>query len=147
MTERQNHRQYIEKTMKHLEDWEEYLLQREQTFERNRSNMQVQYDRYTKYQELQKQAERSITAGPWQEVAQTTLLISLLDGYEEHAQGIQAKLLTRLHSDTKQVCQKQQVKNRQNKAILSSPNDEDSANRCRPNSTTSVQSYESMEKC
>ena len=72
MTERQNHRQYIEKTMKHLEEWEENLLQREQTFERHQSNVQGQYVRYTrKYEELQTHAERSITA--WQEVAQTTL--------------------------------------------------------------------------
>ena len=72
MTERQHHRQYIEKTMKRLEDWEENLLQREQTFERHQSNMQGQYERYTsKYDESQRQVERSITA--WQEVAQTTL--------------------------------------------------------------------------
>ena len=109
MTERQQHQQYIEKTMKRLEDWEENLLKREQSFDRNKSNMQTQYERYTrKYDELQLQAERATTA--WQEIAQTALkekldiqireqtekieefatdqeqkLISLLDGYEEHA--------------------------------------------------------------
>ena len=65
MTERQQHRQYIEKTMKHLEDWEENLLKREQSFDRNKLHMQTQYERYTrKYDELQVQAERATTA--WQ---------------------------------------------------------------------------------
>jgi hypothetical protein len=140
-TERQNHRQYIEKTLKRLEEWEENLLQREQTMDRNKSNLQAQYDRYTrKYDELQQQTERAITA--WQEIAQTTLkekidnqireqttkieefatdqeqkLISLLDGYEEHARGIQAKLLTRLHTDIKQTYTETRDECRQNDAI------------------------------
>ena len=71
-TERHNHRQYIERTMKRLEEWEENLLLREQTFERHSSNMHAQYERYTrKYEDLQQQAERAITA--WQEVTQATL--------------------------------------------------------------------------
>ena len=71
-TERHNHRQYIERTMKRLEEWEENLLQREQTFERHSLNMHAQYERYTrKYEDLQQQAERAITA--WQEVTQVTL--------------------------------------------------------------------------
>ena len=145
-TERQNHRQYIEKTLKGLEDWEENLLQREQTMDRNKSNPQAQYDRYTrKYDILQQQTERAITA--WQEIAQTTLkekidikireqtvkikdfamdqeqkLISHLDGYEEDAGGIQAKLLTRLHTDIKQTYTETQEECRQNDAI---PVDED----------------------
>jgi hypothetical protein len=112
--------------MKRLEDWEENLLQREQTFERNSSTMRTQYERYTnKYVEWQQQAEHTITA--WHEVAQTKLkekldaeihkqtekiedfatnqeqqLVSLLDGYEEHARGIQAKLLARFHADLTQ---------------------------------------------
>ena len=48
MTERQKHCQYIEKTMKRLENWEENLLQREQTMDRNKSNLQTQYDQYTR---------------------------------------------------------------------------------------------------
>ena len=58
--------------MKRLEEWEENLLLREQTFERHSSNMHAQYERYTrKYEDLQQQAERAITA--WQEVTQATL--------------------------------------------------------------------------
>lgn len=77
--------------------------------------LRTQYERYAnKYVEWQQQAERTITA--WYEIAQTALkdkldteihkqpekiegfatnreqqLVSLLDGYEEHARGIQAK--------------------------------------------------------
>jgi DNA integrity scanning protein DisA with diadenylate cyclase activity len=45
--ERQHHRQYIDKTMRHLEDWEENLLQREQMLEQNQTMMRTQYKRYT----------------------------------------------------------------------------------------------------
>ena len=89
--------------------------------------MHTQYERYTgKYVEWQKQAERTITA--WHEVAQATIkekvdqevkkhtttiedfatnqeepLVSLLDGYEEHARSIQAKLLARFHANLTQT--------------------------------------------
>jgi hypothetical protein len=140
-TERQHHRNYIDQTMKRLEDWEENLLQREQTIERNRKTLHAQYDRYTnQYTEWQQQATRAITA--WHEVAQTTLketldatiqqqtvkindfatdqeqkLVSLLDGYEEHARGIQAKLLARFHADTIQKYTDARNMDRQQDAI------------------------------
>ena len=94
---------------------------------------------------MQIQTEKAITA--WQEVAQTTLkekiedqlrtqtekiedfttnheqqLMSLLDGYEEHARGIQAKLLSHLHMETKQKYKEAQSEERQQDAI---PMDED----------------------
>ena len=141
MLERQGHRMYIEKTMKRLQDWEENLLQREQMLERSTTLAQTQYERYTrKYEELQQQAERKITA--WHEVAQTTMkekldvltkqqaekiedfatnqeqqLVSLLDGYEEHARGIQAKLLARFHADLTQTHKEVQDVNRHKEAI------------------------------
>ena len=146
-TERQHHRNYIlDQTMKRLDDWEENLLQREQTIERNRKMLQTQYERYTnQYTEWQQQAERAITA--WHEVAQTTLketldetiqqqtakiddfaidqvqkLVSLLDGYEEHARGIQAKLLDRFHADNTLKYTEARTMDRQQDAI---PLDED----------------------
>ena len=72
LVDRQNHRHYIDKMMKRLEDWEENLLHREQTYERHTSTVHSQLERHTrKYSELQTQTEKAITA--WQEVAQTTL--------------------------------------------------------------------------
>jgi hypothetical protein len=85
--ERQSHRQYIDKTIKQLEDWDENLLQREQTFERNSSMLKVQYERYTtKYIEWQQQAERIITA--WHEVAQTTLKENSDKEIQQHTETI-----------------------------------------------------------
>ena len=147
-TERQHHRNYLNQTMKRLEDWEENLRQREQMIERNRKMLHTQYERYTnQYTEWQTQAERAITA--WHEVAQTTLketlddtiqqqtakiddfatdqeqkLMSLLDGYEEHARGIQAKLLARFHADMTQKYTEVHTMERQQAAI---PLDEDEA--------------------
>jgi hypothetical protein len=142
LVDRQNHHHYINKTMKCLEDWEENLLHREQAYERHTSTVHSQLERYTrKYSELQTQTEKAITA--WQEVAQTTLkkkieeqlrqqtekiedfatnhekqLMSLLDGYdEEHARGIQAKLLARLHKETTQQYKEVQTEHRQQEAI------------------------------
>ena len=146
LVERQNHRQFIDKTMKRLEDWEENLLHHEQAYARHTSTAQIQLERYTRqYSELQTQTEKAITA--WQEIAQTTLkekiedqlrkqtekiddfatshgqqLMNLLDGYEEHARGIQAKLLSRLHMETKQKYKEAQSEERQQDAI---PMDED----------------------
>ena len=151
--ERQSHRHYIDKTIKRLEDWEENLLQREHTFERNSSMLKVQYERYTnQYAEWQQQAERTITA--WHEVAQTTLkenldkeiqqhmdtiadfatnqeqqLVSLLDGYEEHARGIQAKLLARFHADLSQTYKEVTTSARQQEPI---PVDDDDPSLTQP---------------
>jgi hypothetical protein len=70
-TDRNNHRQYIDKAITRLEDWEENLLQREQTFECHTSTMENQYARYSrKYGDLQQQTEKAITA--WHEVAQAS---------------------------------------------------------------------------
>jgi hypothetical protein len=141
MQERQNHRNYLEKTMKRLEDWEENLLQREQTIQRQTMTMKTQCDKYSRrFDDIQHQAEKAINA--WQEVMQTKMkekveahakeqmekiedfatnheqqLMSLLDGYEEHARGIQAKLLTRLHADTNQTYKDRQSAQRRNTAI------------------------------
>ena len=90
---------------------------------------------------MQEQAEKAISA--WQEVAQTTLkekideqirlqteriedfatnheqqLTSLLDGYEEHARCIQAKLLSRLHLDITQKYKEVKNDARQQEAIV-----------------------------
>ena len=114
--------------------------------------LKVQYERYTnQYIEWQQQAERTITA--WHEVAQTMLkekldeeilqhaetiadfatnqeqqLVNLLDGYKEHARGIQAKLLARFHADLTQTYQEVTISDRQKEPITVDDDDPSTAN-------------------